>query len=178
MFYITRRDGSTENYYRVESTKGAKDKEGKDEKEQKHEQKKKGKADELTKVVAYDVMSRSQVLSSEDTLSRAWELILQGNFQNLPVISKEGKLVGILTGTDIAREIETNGKSKQVQDVMKTDVIYASDDTDVKEMAQLFFEKRVRMLPIVDRQSRVIGVVTQGDLLRTMVKVSRVGRKS
>ena len=174
MFYITRGDGSTENYYRIAATKGPKDEEGSQGKKQRQGKQQKKKADELANVIAQDVMSRSKTLSGEDTLSRAWDLIQQGNFQNLPVISKEGKLIGILTGKDVAHEMKTNGKDKQVRDVMKTEVICASDDTDVKEMAQFFFDKRMHMLPIIDTQERVIGVVTQGDLLRTMVKVSKL----
>ena len=58
-----------------------------------------------------------------------------------------------------------------VSDIMTTDVITASPDTSVAELAILISEKNLGGLPIVDENNAVVGIVTESDLLPRLKKV-------
>jgi CBS domain-containing protein len=54
----------------------------------------------------------------------------------------------------------------RVQDVMTRDVACAHEDTPYKELARLLASRRVSAVPVVDNRGRVLGVVSEADLLR------------
>jgi CBS domain-containing protein len=54
----------------------------------------------------------------------------------------------------------------QVKDIMTTDVITITEDTPVEEIAALLLEHRISGVPVVDADRRVIGIVSEGDLMR------------
>ncbi|MCE8032660.1 MAG: CBS domain-containing protein [Halomonas sp.] len=51
-------------------------------------------------------------------------------------------------------------------DVMTTKVITVSPDTDVREIARLLLENNISALPVVDESNEVLGIVSEGDLMR------------
>jgi CBS-domain-containing membrane protein len=59
-----------------------------------------------------------------------------------------------------------------VSDVMTPDVVYAEPDTPYREVVDLLIGRRINALPIIDEDRRVIGVVSESDLLR---KIEFVG---
>jgi CBS domain-containing protein len=54
----------------------------------------------------------------------------------------------------------------QARDIMTTPVVTAELDTTVVEIAKRLLERRVSALPVVDAQGRVVGIVSEGDLMR------------
>lgn len=54
----------------------------------------------------------------------------------------------------------------QAQDVMTTAVVTVAPDATVREAATLMLERRISALPVVDRAGNVVGIVSEGDLLR------------
>ena len=170
MFYITRKGGLPQPYYRIERAEESHN-EGEEERgEEEGEEHTDVGADTLTDVVAKEVITSCRAVREGESIDRAWESIKRSNFESLPVISKEGKLLGMLNSNDAYKARHNN---KEVGEVM-ADTVCASSDTTVEEMAQLFFDKRVKVLPIIDRESKVVGVVTPGDLLRTIVKLDSI----
>jgi CBS domain-containing protein len=170
MFFITRKGGLPEPYHRIEaadeSHNEGEEREGEGEEREQSDK----RADALAGVVAKEVMTSFKAVREGESIDRAWESIKRSNFESLPVISKEGKLLGMLNSNDAYKARHNN---KEVGEVM-ADTVCASSDTTVEEMAQLFFDKRVKVLPIIDRESKVVGVVTPGDLLRTIVKLDSI----
>jgi CBS domain-containing protein len=61
--------------------------------------------------------------------------------------------------------IASEGDRVQAQDIMSTPVVSVTPDTSVKEIAALLFGKRISGVPVLD-DSRLVGVVSEGDLLR------------
>ena len=55
------------------------------------------------------------------------------------------------------------------KDVMKTEVVTVSESTPVKEVAKLMLEHDISGLPVVDKQGRVLGVVSELDLMRKQI---------
>ena len=84
----------------------------------------------------------------------------------LPVHDGE-KLVGVLTDRDIVVRAVATGLDPiqtRVREVMTTEVVYCFEDQDVQEAAQRMEEHQVRRLLVVDRNERLVGIVSLGDL--------------
>lgn len=54
----------------------------------------------------------------------------------------------------------------QAADVMVTDVVSVPESATVREVAQLMLDKRVSGVPVVDKSGRIVGIVSEGDLIR------------
>ncbi|MEH6579174.1 MAG: CBS domain-containing protein [Amphritea sp.] len=54
----------------------------------------------------------------------------------------------------------------QAADIMTTDVITVSLTTEIREIAELLLKHRISAVPVVDAEQRVLGIVSEGDLLR------------
>ena len=84
----------------------------------------------------------------------------------LPVCEND-KLVGVVTDRDIAVRSVAAGHNPQddhVQDVMTRGIVYCFDDQDVRDAARIMHEKQVRRLPVLNRNKRLVGIVSLGDL--------------
>jgi CBS domain-containing protein len=54
----------------------------------------------------------------------------------------------------------------KARDIMKTDVVTVSPDTTVEALGRLFMEKEISGAPVVDRGGKVVGIVTENDLIK------------
>lgn len=89
------------------------------------------------------------------------------------VMVMEGdRLVGIFSERDYARKGIIAGrkaKSTPVTEVMTPNVFTVSPDMDIEDCMNLFSEKRIRHLPVVDNQ-RVIGMLSIGDIVTAIIQ--------
>jgi len=88
---------------------------------------------------------------------------------SLPVCH-EDRLVGMLTDRDIVVRSVSEGHdpdTDHVGDVMTTELFYCFDDQDVEETAELMKRKQVRRIPVLNRDKRLVGIVSLGDLAVT-----------
>lgn len=86
------------------------------------------------------------------------------------------KLVGIVTERDYARKVILEGKSSKdtpVRDVMTKKVLCVAPERTVNECMALMSDKRARHLPVVDHK-HVVGVVSIGDLVKTLISEQQV----
>jgi CBS domain-containing protein len=115
------------------------------------------------------VMSRDvKVIRSEDTLGHAAEIMRQLDIGGLPV--QEGdRLVGMLTDRDIAvRGIgEGKGPDAKVHEAMTAEIRYCYEDEEVEAISENLSEQQVRRLPAVNRDKRLVGIISLGDLATT-----------
>ena len=84
----------------------------------------------------------------------------------LPVCDND-RLAGLITDRDIAVRAVAEGcdpRTTTVKDVMTPDVVYCFEDQDVQEAAQLMREHQVRRLVVLNRDKRLVGIVSLGDL--------------
>lgn len=82
-------------------------------------------------------------------------------------ICDNDRLVGMLTDRDIIVRVIAEGfdpARKTAREIMSPGVIYAFDDQDVDEVAQIMEEHQVRRLPVLNRSKRLVGIVSLGDL--------------
>lgn len=61
----------------------------------------------------------------------------------------------------------------RVSQFMIKDVIYASPDQSIKEVMQLLVDKKIGGVPIIDENNQLVGIVTDGDIIRSMKPIDR-----
>ena len=107
-----------------------------------------------------------QVIRPETALIEAAQKMKSLDIGMLPVCDGD-RLVGVITDRDITVRGVAQGydpKTARVQEVMTPEVIYCFDDEDVKEAAKKMEEKQLRRLPVLNREKRLVGIVSLGDL--------------
>jgi CBS domain-containing protein len=116
---------------------------------------------QIRNVMSHDV----QIIAPDQTLRDTAAIMRRLDAGVLPVGEKD-KLVGMITDRDIAiRGIaEGKGPDAKIRDVMSQEVKYCFEDEDVDHVAQNMAELQVRRLPVVNRDKRLVGIVSLGDL--------------
>jgi len=82
-------------------------------------------------------------------------------------VGEDDRLVGMITDRDIAIRAVGEGKGPDtpVREVMTTEqVLYCYDDEDLDHVAKNMSEQQVRRLPVVNRDKRLVGIVSLGNL--------------
>jgi CBS domain-containing protein len=92
---------------------------------------------------------------------------MQGNNVGAVIVEENKRPVGIVTDRDLALALGANGVSTQVpvREVMTRHVLAVPDDTEILAATKYMRERHVRRLPVVDKDDRLIGIVTLDDLL-------------
>jgi uncharacterized protein (DUF39 family)/CBS domain-containing protein len=117
-----------------------------------------------------DVMSRDIVTVREDILvNEAAKLIVGGSFDHLPVVSEKGALAGIITAWDISKAV-ANGKVSQISEIMTRRVYSARPDEPIELAARTLDTHSISALPVVDRENRVIGMITSNHISRLLAR--------
>ena len=134
------------------------------------------------------IMSRDVTLLNPDqTICVAASLMAEIDAGALPV-GENDRLVGMITDRNIVIRAVAQGRSAdtKVADVMSKEVLYCFDTDEIDDVARNMGKARVRRLPVVNRDKRLVGIVSLGDLARnddatnigqTMTRVSTPGGK-
>lgn len=115
-----------------------------------------------------EVFTRRVVTAGpEETLAKV-ALEMQEHNVGTVVVVENQRPVGIVTDRDLALALGAQGVNPQtqVQKVMTRHVLAIPEDTGIYAATKFMREREVRRLPIVDREDRVVGIVTLDDLLR------------
>ena len=123
-----------------------------------------------------------------DKLDSVAKLMLDHDCGEIPVCDGT-KLVGVITDRDITCRAVAVGKTPMAvpaSDVMTRDVHTIAQDDKLEDALELMEKKLVRRLPVVDDNGRIVGIVSQADLVakaptlkvaRAMKSVSQKTRK-
>ena len=126
-------------------------------------------------IVAGEIMNK-KILPLHENLSieEAWKLVKDHQFEHYPIVSSEGKLVGLLSEREILRKIEAKEGRKSLKEVVSKETLCADEGTNLNEVIQVFFEENLDAVPIIDDEQKVLGILSKNELLQTMVKVSHL----
>ncbi len=119
---------------------------------------------------AKDVMSEDVVtISVNENVVSAAKLMAENNISCVVVVNNE-TIVGILTETDLLRKVAGQNKDYgkiPISEIMSSPVIDITPELPVLEVSRIMNEKGIRRLPVIDR-NRLVGIVTQTDMVRVM----------
>ena len=114
-----------------------------------------------------EIMTRDpEVVSGDASLRDAATKMKNLDVGLMPVCNGE-RLEGMLTDRDITVRATADGRDPQktkVSEVMSTDVAYCFEDQDVAEAVNLMEARQIRRLPILNKEKRLVGVVSLGDI--------------
>jgi len=137
-------------------------------------------------------------LTADQTIEEALALLAEHRISGAPVVDADGRLVGLLDDSDLIlsearlhapttveilgayftlpgsrhrfeEEVRT-ALGQFVGDVMESDVHTVGPDATVEDVATIILDREVSRVPVVDGDRRVVGIVTRGDLVRTMYR--------
>ena len=116
-----------------------------------------------------DVMHRDvRIASPEDTAQHAARLMREEDTGALPV-GEGDRLVGMVTDRDLAVRVAAEGRDPartKVREVMTPEVHYVFEDEDLRHVADTMAEQQVRRLPVMNRNKRLVGVVSLSDIAK------------
>lgn len=144
---------------------------------------------------AKDLMTTKVVTVTPETLvSEVAELLHKYHFTGVPVVNKEGRVLGTISERDFITAdshlylptyihmlsnvdyVQGAGKqlphvveqvvNAQAKDIMNQDIPFARPETSMEEIAQMFAERRANPVPVTDSTNKLLGVVSRSDLIK------------
>ena len=139
-----------------------------------------------------DIMSRDVITAHFDTdLETAWLQLRDHKIKSLPVVDRFERLVGIVTVADFLRQMDKTSaagiavrlqgllrrtpglyseKAEVVGQIMTTSVFHATPQTTLAELVRQMSDRDLPHIPVIDEQRRVLGIITQSDMLAALYK--------
>lgn len=152
----------------------------------------------MSKTVQDVMTSKPITVNPKTLLTEAIKILASNKISGMPVVNDGGKLVGVISETDLMwREtgvepppyfmfldsiiyLENPARYEKeihkalgqiVEDVMTKKSITVSADEALPKAAHLMMEKKIRRLIVVDDNGLVIGILTRGDIIRSMANI-------
>lgn len=98
------------------------------------------------------------------TIGDALKLMKENKIGGIPIIDKTNKLVGILTNRDL--RFETDRKRKVSEVMTKENLVIAPEGTDLRKAEKILRQYKIEKLPVVNKQGKLIGLITYRDILQ------------
>lgn len=124
-----------------------------------------------------DIMTKDvRVASPDDTVAAIAREMAENDIGFLPVGDND-RLVGMITDRDIVVRCVADGRDERtrVADIMTADVKYCFDDEEVGDVARNMGDERIRRLPVVNRNKRLVGIVSLADAARQDPSLAGLG---
>ena len=126
-----------------------------------------------------DHMTKEPVTITEDVkISKAVDIMSKGHFHRLPIVDEDGRLIGLITGGLVTEKSGANATSLSiyelnyllskttVRDIMLTDIKTIGPEAFIEEAAQKMLDEGISVLPVVDEDNHVVGIITEKDIFQ------------
>jgi acetoin utilization protein AcuB len=136
--------------------------------------------------------SKVFVVEQDDYVDRVFFLIHYERIRHLPVVEK-GKVIGIVSDRDLYKALGPKSNSnvieggagaysaelhmvaKKVRHIMHRGVITVKRDTSAAEAAALMADNKIGALPVVDKDNKLVGILSSTDILRVFSQLENLG---
>ena len=131
--------------------------------------------------VKHHMSSPALTITPDTPFQDALKLMHERKIRRLPVVDRNGKLVGIVSERDLLHAAPSPATSLSVwelnyllwkltvKDLMATKVLTVTPDALLQEAATIMLEKKIGGLPVVDQDQKVVGVITETDIFKALV---------
>ena len=143
-----------------------------------------------TKISVQDVMTHQVFSVTRDAeVGDAAAILSEQKISGLPVVDENSRVVGVISEADILASAGLGrkrpagdflrglfGASRHTReghragDIMTTPPITTGPFEDIKEVAAILDKRRIKRLPVVDHDGRLLGIISRGDIIRAMGK--------
>ena len=107
-------------------------------------------------------------IKAGSTVRDALDIMAEYKIGGIPVVNDERELVGIVTNRDLRFELDMN---KRIDNVMtKDNLITTTQSTDLESAARILQKHKIEKLPVVDKEGKLIGLVTYKDITKAKDK--------
>lgn len=144
-------------------------------------------------VVCRDIMSTHLItVTFETPLGECWQLLRTHKIKTLPVVDDKNRVIGIISlidflknaGLDVYHDFDlrlrqlldntrqVSGSHFQVAGhIMNTAILSKHEDSNVLELVELFTDRGLHSIPIVNRDAQLQGMITQSDLIAALYRL-------
>ncbi|MCR4893027.1 MAG: CBS domain-containing protein [Lachnospiraceae bacterium] len=126
-----------------------------------------------------DHMTRSPfTITADVVISKAIDIMAKNSFHRLPVVDGDNKLIGLVTSGLVEESSGSKNTSlsiyelnyllskTKVSDIMIRNVQTITEDVFIEEAAQKMIDNEIAVLPVVDSDNHVIGIITEKDIFQ------------
>ena len=122
---------------------------------------------------AFEIMSSPVFfLSPEVSLHQVTKTFTERRYRHIPIINPKKWLVGLISDRDLLRYQAAHGGSgheEAVSKIMVREVLIATPDTLIRDIARTMIEQRIGSLPILDYEDTLVGLITRSDIVRALI---------
>jgi len=132
----------------------------------------------LEQTVDHYMTRKVKTVSCDVTMNELNDLFASDDFNAYPVVDDEGEAVGLVTKFDFLKCFALTLSStvprydelmkRTVSDVMIHEFIYVNATTKLVRVLQLMVEHRIRSIPVIDNEHRLVGIIARRDVLRAL----------
>lgn len=121
-------------------------------------------------------------LKPNDTLEALYELMDEKHVRHVPIVDREGDIVGLVTHRDLSRSVlgpqeglplnvqEEILRRRKVREIMATEVDTIEPDEPLDEAAEMLLENKIGCLPVVEGE-HLVGILTEADFVRYFLEL-------
>jgi CBS-domain-containing membrane protein len=132
----------------------------------------------LEETVANNMIRRVRSLAPETTVRDLYRLFATDDFEAYPVVQDDRTLVGMVSKLDALKVFAftqqqmlphyKDGMATRIDQIMSRDVVAVEPETKLQRVLQLMVEHRVKSLPVIDRERRLLGIIAREDVMGAM----------
>ncbi|WP_371800006.1 CBS domain-containing protein [Streptomyces sp. NBC_01707] len=119
----------------------------------------------------FDMMTPTVVsVQRGTTLKEITRLLDEFGITAVPVVDEHDRPVGVVSEADLLRSRSSRGRANAAVDLMNRPAITAAPEWNVVRAARVMEKHKIKRLPVVDGEGRLIGVLSRGDLLQLFLR--------
>ena len=113
---------------------------------------------------------KAEWASAETPVSEVAKMMEKDDIGAIPV-GKDDKLIGMLTDRDIATRVVAKGldpTKTTAESVMTKGIVWCQTNSTVEDAIHLMDQKKIRRLPVIDENKRLVGMLSLGDIVHSV----------
>jgi IMP dehydrogenase len=123
--------------------------------------------------VAEYMVRNVQAVDPNMTVAEVRDKIINSNFHGFP-IAENGYLLGFVTAKELLRYVET--PDAKIRSVMRRGTLCAIPSMSMEDATRILFRYGLRNLPVVDENRKLVGIISNIDIVRSQIEKSRPGK--